>query len=56
MGALWTAITILGPILLIGIIVFAWKSNRDASSGAIAKADRGAEKLQDEIERDHTPL
>ncbi|GMN13812.1 hypothetical protein [Altererythrobacter sp. MTPC7] len=56
MGALWTAVTIIGPILLIGIIVFAWKNNRDASRDSIAKADRGAQKLQDEIERDQTPV
>jgi hypothetical protein len=51
-GWLWTLITILGPLLLIGAIVWATLRNRNARPGEIARAERGARELREEIERD----
>ena len=52
MGWLWTLVTILGPILLIAAIVWAWLRNRKPAPGEIARADRGARELRAEIEED----
>ena len=51
-GWLWTLITILGPLLLIGAIVWATLRNRNARPGEIARAERGARELREELERD----
>jgi hypothetical protein len=52
MGWLWTLATIVGPLLLIGAIVWAYLRNRRASPGEIARAERGARELREEIEED----
>ena len=52
MGALWTVVTVLGPVLLIGAIIWATLRNRGGSRADIARAERGARQLRDEIERD----
>jgi hypothetical protein len=52
MGSLWTLVTVLGPVLLIGTIIWATLRNRSASRADIASADLGARKLREEIERD----
>jgi hypothetical protein len=52
MGWLWTLITILGPILLIGAIIWAYLRNRRPRPGEIARAERGARELREEIEED----
>ena len=51
-GWLWTLITILGPLLLIAAIVWAWLRNRNPSREEIARAERGARELREEIEED----
>ena len=51
MGSLWPLITILGPILLLVAIIWATLRNR-GSREDIARADRGARELREEIERD----
>jgi hypothetical protein len=50
MGWLWTLVTVLGPVLLIGMIVWAYLRNRRGSRADIATAERGARELRDEIE------
>jgi hypothetical protein len=52
MGWLWTLITILGPVLLIGAIIWAYLRNRNPRHGEIARAERGARELREEIEED----
>ena len=52
MGWLWTLITILGPILLIGAILWAWLRNRNPRPGEIAQAERGARELREELEEE----
>ena len=41
-GWLWTLITILGPLLLIGEIAWATLRNRNTRPGEIARAEHGA--------------
>lgn len=51
-GWLWTLTTILGPILLIAAIVWAFMRNRNPRPGEIARAERGARELRKDIEDD----
>ncbi len=55
MNSLWSLATVLGPILLLVAIIYAWNRNRNARAGSVEEADRGAERLQDEIDRDQSP-
>lgn len=52
MGWLWTLITILGPILLIGAIIWAVMRNRGGSRAQVARAEEGAKEVREEIRRD----
>ena len=52
MGWLWMLATIIGPLLLIAAIIWAYLHNRHASRGEIARAERGARELREELERD----
>jgi len=51
-GWLWTLVTILGPVLLIVAIVWAFMRNRNPRPGEIERAERGARELREEIEED----
>ena len=51
-GWLWTLITILGPLLLIGAIVWAYLRTRNPSREEIASADRGARELREDLEEE----
>jgi len=51
-GWMWTLITILGPLLLIGLIVWATLRNRNPSREEIVRADRGARELREELEEE----
>lgn len=51
-GWLWTLITILGPLLLIGVIGWATLRNRNARPGEIARAEQGARDLREKIEHE----
>ena len=51
-GWMWTLITILGPLLLIGLIVWATLRNRNPTGAEIAQADQGARKLREELEEE----
>ena len=54
MGWLWTLITIVGPILLIGAIVWAWLRTKGPRPEEIARAERGARELREELEEEET--
>ncbi|MBO9511559.1 MULTISPECIES: hypothetical protein [unclassified Erythrobacter] len=56
MAGIWSFVVIAGPIVLIAAIIFAWLRNRNASKSTLREADRGAERLQEKVERDQTPL
>ena len=51
-GWLWTLITIVGPLLLIGAILWAWLRNKGPRSEEIARAERGARELREELEEE----
>ena len=51
-GWLWTLITILGPLLLIAAIVWAYLRNRNPAPGEIARAEQGARELRQELEEE----
>ena len=52
MGWLWTLITILGPLLLIGAIIWAVLRNRNPSRSEIERSERGARELREKLERE----
>lgn len=51
-GWFWTLSTILGPILLIGVIVWAYLRNRKPRPGEIEQAERGARELRRDLEQE----
>lgn len=51
-GWFWSLITIVGPILLIGAIIWAFMRNRTAGRGNVERAERGARELREDINRD----
>lgn len=52
MGGLWGIITIVGPILLIGAILYAVVRNRGGSRAQVEQAERGAAQLREDIRKD----
>lgn len=50
MESLWGVATIVGPILLLAVIVWAWASNRKAGAPSERQADAGAKQLREEIQ------
>lgn len=50
-GDIWGALLIIGPLVLFGVIVWAWWRNRTASRASVERAERGAQALREEIER-----
>ncbi len=55
MAGIWSIVVIVGPIILIVAILYAWVRNRKGHQGTVREADRGAVRLQEEIERDQNP-
>lgn len=51
-GWLWSLATIIGPILLIGVILYAFLRNRGGSRRQVERAERGAVEFREELERD----
>lgn len=51
-GWLWSLATVLGPLLLLGMIVWVYYRNRKAGPANLARAERGARELREEIARD----
>lgn len=51
-GWLWTLITILGPILLIAAILWAYLRTRNPRPGEIARAEQSARELREELEEE----
>ena len=54
MGWLWSLVTVVGPILLIGAIIWAYLRNRQGSRAVVARAERGARELREELEREES--
>jgi len=51
-GWLWSLATILGPILLIGAILYAFFRNRGGTRREVDRAERGAAEFREELKRD----
>lgn len=51
-GWLWSLATVLGPILLIAAIVWAFMRNRNPHPREVERAERGARELRADIEED----
>ena len=51
-GWLWSLATILGPILLIGVILYAVLRNRGGTRREIDQAERGAAEFREKLQRD----
>ena len=54
-GDIWGVVLILGPLALLLVIIWAFMRNRAAGSRNVEQAERGAERLRDQIERDPDP-
>ena len=52
MEGLWPLVTVVGPILLLAVIVWAYVRNRTADRASVARAERGARELREELEED----
>ncbi len=50
MEAVLSFATVIGPILLLGAIIWAWTRNRKTSDRVDRKAEQGARDLQRELE------
>jgi hypothetical protein len=44
--------TVLGPVLLIAVLIWAFMRNRGGSQAEIDRAERGARDLREEIDQD----
>ena len=51
-GWMWSLATVLGPILLLGVVLWAMTRNRKGGSREIERAERGARELREDIEED----
>lgn len=52
MESLWSVMTVLGPVLLIAVLIWAFMRNRGGSQAEIDRAERGARDLREEIDQD----
>lgn len=50
MESLWGVATVVGPIVLLAVIVWAWLRNRKAGAPSERRADAGAARLYDKID------
>ena len=56
MAEIWKFVVVVGPIILIAAFIYARLRNRNAGEANLRQADRGAERIQEKIERDQTPV
>ncbi len=52
MESIWSLVTVVGPVLLIAALIWAYLQNRNASRANVERAERGARELRQEIEHD----
>lgn len=52
MSTMWLFAVAIGPLLLIGFIIYATRRNKRDSAANIARAERGAEEVREEIARE----
>ena len=51
-ASLWPIITVVGPILLLAALIWAFLRNRNAPRSTVTRAEQGAEDLRESINRD----
>lgn len=51
----WSIVLILGPAILLAVIIWGFVRNRAAGRGSVERAEEGAVRLREEIERDSDP-
>lgn len=51
-GEILSIATIVGPILMLAVIIWAYMRNKSASRSTTQRAERGARELREEIEHD----
>jgi len=54
-GGLWGLATIVGPILLIAVIIWAMMRNRGGTKREVDRAEQGAVQLREELDQDRRP-
>lgn len=54
-GDIWGLVLIIGPLILLGVIIWAFMRNRAAGRANVEQAERGAVRLREEIEREPDP-
>jgi len=54
-GDFWSVVLILGPLVLLAVIIWAFMRNKAAGPRNLEQAERGAERLREQIERDPDP-
>ena len=54
-GDIWGVVLILGPLVLLGVIIWAFLRNRAAGPRNVERAEEGAVRLREQIERDPDP-
>jgi hypothetical protein len=52
MENLWALITILGPILLGGVLLYSWLRNRQQPESEVRRSEQGAHDLREQIDRE----
>ena len=52
MESLWPVITVLGPLVLIAVIIWAFLRNRRAPPGQIERAEQGARDLRRQLDEE----
>lgn len=52
MENLWALITIVGPILLAGVLFYAWMRNRQQPKSEVQRSEDGARELREQIDRE----
>lgn len=48
--SLWPIITVLGPILLLGVMIYAWVQNRRQPESEIRRSEEAARELRERID------
>jgi hypothetical protein len=52
MGWLWSLLTVVGPLLLLSLFVWATLRNRNAPRSNRERAERGAKEVREDIDQD----
>ena len=51
----WGLVLVLGPLILLGVIIWGYTRNKAAGQRSVDRAEEGAVRLREEIEREPDP-